>query len=198
MNHSIDLKELWSQQHSMIPDTKELFEKTKMFKRSNLRRLILTNAVLIFTSAFIIYVWYYYKPRMMTTTIGIILSVLAMVLYLFAYNKTIPLLLEVNYDLDSRQYLQRLVLFKEKQRFLQTTMMNIYYLFLSAGICLYMVEYTLRMTLFWASVTYGIIILWIAFNWLYLKPKSMKKEQGKLDLLITRFELLNGQLKANE
>jgi hypothetical protein len=61
-----------------------------------------------------------------------------------------------------------------------------------------MFEYTSRMTLFWATVTYGVTLLWIAFNWFYVRPKQIKKQQANTDELISKFEILNRQLKENE
>ncbi|MHB1688724.1 MAG: hypothetical protein ACYCVH_15330 [Ignavibacteriaceae bacterium] len=193
-NNNIDLKELWGKQETTIPDTKELFEKTKKFKKNNLRKLIIANILLLLTSAFIVFIWYYYQPEMITTKIGIVLTILAMVLYLFVYNQMIPLLVKVDYDINSSQYLQQLLKFKEKQLFLQNTMLNIYFILLSTGICMYMFEYASRMTLLWATFSYGLTLLWIAVNWFYFRPRIIKKQQTKINELISNFEGLNRQL----
>jgi hypothetical protein len=50
-----------------------------------------------------------------------------------------------------------------------------------------MFEYVLRMTLLDGLLTYGITGLWIAFNWFYLKPKIIKKQQQKLNDSIAAF-----------
>jgi hypothetical protein len=75
-------------------------------------------------------------------------------------------------------------------------MLNLYFVILSAGICLYMYEYTARMTTAWAILAYTITSAWIIFNWLYTKPKTIKKQQSKLNDLITKFENISNQFKT--
>ena len=124
--------------------------------------------------------------------------ILAMVLFVFVSNQTIPLLSKVSFDLDVRESLKQLFKFKEKQIFLQTTMLNIYFILLSAGICLYMYEYASKMTFLLASISYFTTLMWIAFNWFYLRPKQIKKQRAKTDELISKLEKLNGQISENE
>lgn len=197
MSNNLNFKELWNKQETIIPDTKELFEKANTFKRKNLYKLIMANAILVLTSAFIIFIWYYFQPEMMTTKIGIVLSVVAIALFIAVYNQTIPLLMKVDFDMNSSQYLKQLLRLKEKQSFLHKTMLNIYFILLSTGIFLYMIEYTMQMTLFWAVFAYGIIFIWIAFNWFFIRPKTIKKQQAILDELISKFESVNKQLTNN-
>lgn len=79
---------------------------------------------------------------------------------------------------------------------MHTTMLNVYFILLSAGIGLYMYEYTSRMTMLWGIFAYGITLAWILINWFCLRPKQIKKQQSKLDEIITKFKKLNQQLEA--
>ena len=81
---------------------------------------------------------------------------------------------------------------------MQTTILNLYYVLLSTGIGLYMYEYTQLMTAFWGIFAYGITSIWILFNWFYLRPKQIKKQQSKLDEIIGKFEMLNEPLNEKE
>lgn len=194
MSNNIDLKELWNKQQTEIPEIKIFLEKTKNFKRSNLIKLILSNILLISTSAFIAFVWYYYQPEMLTTKIGVVLIVSAIAIYLFVYNQLLPTLMKVGYEVNSNENLHQLLKLKAKQRFLQSTMTNIYFILLSTGICLYLFEYTSRMTLLWATLSYSLTLIWIAFNWFYARPRNIKKQQSKINELISKFEKLSQQL----
>jgi hypothetical protein len=198
MKSTTDLKELWKKQETAIPDTKELFEKINIFKRKNLYALILTNLALLFTSFFICFIWYYFKPETITTKIGIVLAVMAMALYLFVYNRMIPLLVRVGYDMNSSQCLQQLLKFKEKQIFLQNIALNIYFPLLSTGIFLYMLEYTFRMKLPWSILSYIITFSWIAIIWFYFMPRTVRKQQVKINELIDKFDALGRQLTTDE
>jgi hypothetical protein len=194
MSNNIDLKDLWNKRESEIPDIHKLLIKAQKLKKNHLARLILTNILLILTVAFVVFIWYYYKPEMLSTKLGITLTILAIVLYLFVYNQMIPILVKVDFKICSKQYIQQLKKLEVMQSFLQKTMLNTYFILVSIGVCLYLVEYTLRMILIWAVFTYGITILLITINWFYFIPGTIKKQQARITELISKIEELNGQL----
>lgn len=76
MSTDINLKALWSQQHSVVPDMQEITAKTIAYKKQSLQKIIRANLLLLLTSAFILFIWYHYQPERITTKIGIILIVL--------------------------------------------------------------------------------------------------------------------------
>jgi len=195
MATNIDFKNIWKQQSSQKPNMEELLGRLKKFKRENLRKLIVTNILLIITSIGIGLVWYYYQPQLITTKTGIILVILAMLIFLFAYNKLFMLFYKLDNTQTNTEYLKNLYVVQNKQKFMQTTMMNVYFIMLFAGICLYMYEYTSRMELLYAVLAYAATFVWIGFNWFYLRPKTIKKQETKLNGLIDKFEEINQQLK---
>lgn len=117
-----------------------------------------------------------------------------MMIYLFVHNKLLSNYKNIETTQTNQEYLQKLILIKKKQQFLQTKMISFYFIALTTAICLYMYEYAVRMSLLGMSLTYGITLSWIAFNWFYLRPKKIKKQQSKLDSLIEKFEDINNQL----
>jgi hypothetical protein len=193
--NSIDFNELWKGQKAEQPNTKDLLFKLNNFKKKNRNRIIISNVILILTSLFILLVWYYYQPQFVTTKIGIVLTILAMFIFVISLNKSLGLLKKTNVSESNQHYLKTLLSLKEKEQFMQTTMLNLYFVLLSTGIALYMYEYTSRMTTFWALFTYGITALWILFNWFYLRPKQIKKQRTKLNEIIDRFENIQSQIK---
>ncbi|RQO36663.1 hypothetical protein DBR39_16420 [Chryseobacterium sp. KBW03] len=195
MATNIDLKNIWKQQTSSKPNLEELLGKLKKFRNQNLRRLIFANIGLITTSLLILFIWYRYQPQMITTKIGIVLVILAMVMFLFVYNKMFMVFYKIDQTQSNNEYLQSLYVVKSKQKFMQTTILNLYFIMLFLGICFYMYEYTSRMTLGSGILTYAVTFAWIAFNWFYLRPRTIKKQQGKLNELIDKFEEINNQLK---
>ncbi|TDO98543.1 hypothetical protein [Flavobacterium sp. 245] len=193
-NNNIDFNDLWKKQTVSQPDIQDLLSRVSKFKKASLRSLWTTNCMLFATSAFIIFIWIYYQPKFISTKIGIVLTILAMVLYLFVSNKLFSNYKDIDATQTNQEYLQKLILIKKKQQFLQTYMMRLYFLLLTTGICLYMYEYASRMTALGASLTYGITLLWILFNWFYIRPKQIKKQQTKINALIEKFEEVNSQL----
>jgi hypothetical protein len=198
MGNNIDFKDLWKQQAVNPPNIEELLSKLKQFKRVSLRKLIITNVLLIATSAFIVFVWYKYQPEFISTKIGIVLVIFAMMVFLFVYNKLGAFYKTIDGAQSNSEYLQKLISIKAKQQFLQSTMLSLYFILLGSGLCLYMFEYTNRMTLFWGIITYAIMLGWVGFTWFYLRPKEIKKEQDRVNGLITKFEAVNKQLGVNE
>jgi hypothetical protein len=198
MNSNINFNELWAKQKTGEPNKEDLLSKINKFKKSNLKRLIITNLLLIITSFFIIFIWVYYQPQMITTKIGIILTILAMVIFVIAYNQSFALFRKITNTQSNSEYLKELLAIKAKQQFMQTTMLNLYFVLLSTGIGLYMYEYTQLMTAFWVIFTYGITSIWILFNWFYLRPKQIKNQQSKLDEIISKFEMLIKQLNEKK
>ncbi|WP_278352455.1 hypothetical protein [Chryseobacterium gleum] len=197
MDSNIDFKNIWKQQTSNKPNMEELLGKLEKFRNQNLRRLVFANIGLIATSLLILFIWYRYQPEMITTKIGIVLVVLGMVIFLLAYNKMFMVFYKIDQTQSNNEYLQNLYVVKNKQKFMQTTILNLYFIMLFLGICFYMYEYTSRMTLGSAILTYAVTSAWIAFNWFYLRPRTIKKQQGKLDELINKFEEINNQLKES-
>jgi hypothetical protein len=198
MGNNIDFKDLWKQQAVNPPNIEELLTKLKQFKRASLRKLVITNVLLIATSVFIVFVWYTYQPAFISTKIGIVLVIFAMMVFLFVYNKLGTFYKTIDGTQSNSDYLQKLISIKAKLQFLQSTMLSLYFILLGSGLCLYMFEYTNRMTLFWGIITYAIMLGWVGFTWFYLRPKEIKKEQDRINGLIAKFEAVNKQLDANE
>ena len=193
MEPNIDLKNIWKQHSSEQPDKTELLSKLKRYKKANLRKIALTNIALLLTCGFIIFVWIYFQPQYISTKIGIILCVLGMLLYLWFYNRLTRCLKTIDSTDSTHDYVQNLQALVVKQKFMQTTMLSLYFAMLSIGLCLYFFEYTTMMTLFWGCFTYIVTLGWLAFNWFYFRPRVIKKERGKLDALIQTFKSINTQ-----
>lgn len=195
-DNNIYFKDLWKKQTVSQPDMQDLLSRVSVFKKVALRSLWMTNIMLLATSIFIIFIWIYYQPQLISTKIGIILIILAMMIYLLVYNKLFGKYKDIDATTTNHDYLQKLVLIKKKQQFLQTNMMSLYFVMLSAGLGLYMYEYASRMTFLGAGLTYGITFLWILFSWFFIRPKQIKKQQDKINNLIQRFEEVTHQLES--
>ncbi|MGG5210850.1 hypothetical protein ACQWU4_18170 [Chryseobacterium sp. MIQD13] len=195
MATNIDFKNLWKQQTAEKPSIEELLGRLKKFKNENIRKLVVTNILLIITCIFIGLIWYHYQPEMLTTKIGIVLVIVAMLIFLSAYNQLFMSFNKLDSDRTNSEYLQSLYLLKNKQKFMQTTMLNLYFIMLFVGICLYMYEYTSRMEFIYSVMAYAATFIWISINWFYLRPKTIKKQLTKINGLIDKFEEINSQLK---
>lgn len=195
MNDKLDLKKLWNQQKGSQPGVADLLIELTELKKTGLRKGFFINLLLILTAFFIIGVIYYFQPQLITTKLGVILIILAIFSFVSASNRLIPMLRKIDQDQSNNEYLQNLISIKTKQHFLQTTMLNLYFILLTSGICLYLYEYTERMPFVWALFSYATTLLWCGFNWFYIRPKTIKNQQKKINDLIEKFEQINRQLK---
>ena len=191
-----DFREMWNKQITTPqPSQEELFKTVMKLKNKNRNQLLLAFVSLSLTIIFMLVISYYIEPTLITTRIGIALIIAAILFYLFSSNSLLRLLIkDADQSLDVSSYLPLLIKIREKQLLLGTRVMTLYFILLAAGLLLYMIEYTRRMTLVSGLLAYGITILWILFNWIYLKPHIVKKQQAKLSEAIKNLENLNGQL----
>ena len=194
MTDNTDFKQHWNKQEIVTSAPKELIKKANEFKRKTYFKLIAANLVLLATCMSISFIWFYYQPEFLTTKLGIVLCIIAMLVYLALHNTLAPLLINHSLELDSKAQLKQLITLKRKQRFQQTTLLNGYFILLSLGLGLYMYEYVIRMTLPWAIFSYGIVLFWIALNAFYFRPKMIKKQQIKLNQLIAQLKDFDEQL----
>lgn len=197
MENNIDFKDLWKKQSISQPSINELLAKLKHFKKTSLRRLILTNAMLIATCVLILVIWYYYQPQFLSTKIGIVLNVAIMAIYLLVYNRLFDAYKELDNTDSNAAYLQKLIAIKTKQKFLQSKMLSIYFVVLGLGTCLYMYEYASMMSFLWGFFVYAVLLFWMGFVWFYLRPRQIVKENSKIDTLIDTFQRINNQLEAD-
>lgn len=199
MNYdNIDLSTIWKQQKGCPPDIEELLSKLKQYKKSSLRKLIITNILLAATLGFIIYIWHKYQYHFISTKIGICLIIIAIVMFILASKKLIPIFNNIDNTKSNVDYLKSLSLIKVKQKILQNKVSRLYFILLFSGVCLYMYEFSLKMTIGWAIFSYLITFIWIGFNWFYVRPKTIKKEQASLEELIRIYRSINHQLTEKE
>ena len=193
MNNDSNLNELWSKQTTKPPQIAELLSKFAKIKRKNLIKLIAVNILMFATIAFIIFIWVYFEPKLITTKIGIVLTLLGILFYLIVYNQLIPYFKKINENQSNSEFLRAVIKLKEQQKFLQTRMLQIYFITLTLGLCLYLYEYVSEMPYPWSIFAYVATLVWIGFNWFYLRPRIVGKERDKLDGIIKKFENMSRQ-----
>lgn len=194
-----NFKALWQKQKT--PDqlnSKEIVAIAKKSQKKTRIKLLLGNLLLFVTMLFITGIVLYFKPKMITTKLGTILVIVAIIMQIVASTNLISLIKESDSQTNNAVYLKQLLLIKKKQALLQSKIMALYFILLGLGLLLYMIEYTLRMSVTEAVLTYGITSLWIAINWFYFRPRIIKKQQQKLDDAITALESMNKQFLEEE
>ncbi len=189
--NEINFKEIWQNQKIDF-NTEEIIQKAKTENKKFQNKIILQSVILFATAIYIIFIIYYFQPKMLTTKIGVILTILAIIIQLIAnknlFSKT------NNFENSNTEFLNNLIVLKKNQDIMQTKSLTIYYILLTFGILIYMIEYALQMKLLWAILIYGFTILWFAICWFYFRPIQIKKQNKKLNLVIENLQNLKNQI----
>jgi hypothetical protein len=193
-DNNINLNDLWQGQTAQPMSTSELLRKVNALKASNFRRILFTTLALSLTSLFICWIWLNYSPQLFTTKLGIVLTILSMAIYGYSMNRQYPYLKKLDNANTNLEYLSNLLALRRHQHFLQTTMLNIYFVLLSSGILLYMIEPAQLMSGLKAIAAYALVIGWILFSWVYLRPRQIRKQQARLNEVISIYENIQTQL----
>jgi Ca2+/Na+ antiporter len=143
------------------------------------------------TGAFIIMFFMAFKSP--ATTIGILIIVLTMVMYLVMILRHYHILKKHDLTQNPIDYLDSLKEYQRNRSKVVGWFYYIYILLLSAGLGLYFVEVLEHAPLYFKLITYGSTFIWFLFTTFYIKPRMVKNEEEKLNLMIERLERLQGQ-----
>lgn len=199
MNSNIDFKLLWKQQSIVLkPDVDEVIKKAKRLKQQTRNKLLLTNGLLALTIAIVVFISNIHQPSLVTTKMGITLIILAVVSYLLVANRMLLVLFSTHSETDSASYMLEMLSLRKKQEFLHHTILKFYFILLSAGIFLYMIEPITRMGLLWACFAMGGTFAWLIFNWFVLRPRTVQKQKKEWDHMINALEHINEQLVSGK
>ena len=194
MENKVDLKKLWSRQPVPEADQAGIFKKIDQFKRSGLRKTLLGNGILALTILIIVLIWIYFQPQLLTTKIGIVLTILAIAMVIFYNGQIIPLYKKADDSRSNLGYLNTLLEIQTRSYYIQTRIMSLYFILLSVGMALYFYEYTVRMPLVWGVAMYAAVFIWFGFAYVVLRPRIIKKSRLKMEDLINELEKVKEQL----
>ncbi|MFL9481956.1 hypothetical protein ACI6Q2_04205 [Chitinophagaceae bacterium LWZ2-11] len=189
MSDNIDFKALWQKQPMLpTPDMEVFIKQAGKFKIKTRNKFLFSGILLLATIFALIAIACYYKPKMITTKVGIILAILAIVMYIISLGKILQILFKANIEESSKAYLEQMIAVRKEQTHLQTTILGAYFILLSTGVLLYIYEYVLLMSTTGKILAYGLTLAWFAFNWFYVRPKTIQKQQAKTNELISNLE----------
>ena len=95
---------------------------------------------------------------------------------------------------SKQEYLNELLALRRKEHFMQTKLMNFYFISLSVGIGLYMYEHIQESSLQFRVVAYSVFLLWVGLNWFVFRPRIIRRNRQRLDSLIVRVERIKTQI----
>lgn len=198
MEKNKNIKELWNRQAVPAVAPSIVFKRIKDFRHRRIMRTLLLSIILLLTITFVVFVWIFYKPLLLSTKVGIILTVLSVSFVLLFNLRLLPLYRKLNENQSNQAYLIGLLAVRKQEIYMQTKLLNLYFLLLSAGISLYMYEYIMSKSVMYQIVSYSVLFLWIGINWFYLRPLISRKNKQKINDLIKQVEKITEQLFASQ
>ena len=192
-----ELENLWKQSETKIPPQKTNISKIKN-NRMKLKNTYTKGAILlILTGIFILGLMIFLDSNIKTILVVssmIIISItcfLQAALMLFTANEIAKIDETQTPTFHLKQW-QNFRAFQKKQRHWN---MPVYYTLLSIALGVYMYELLKNADLWKMILTFAITYSWMLFAYIYLGKKEIKKQDAKLDGIISELKSLENQFQ---
>lgn len=147
--------------------------------------------IAVVVCAFIITVFFAFKSPV--TTVGILIILVTMLMYLSLMVRHYHILNKHDLTLNPSGYIDTLKEYQKNRAKVTGWFYYIYLLLISTGLALYFVEVLETAPVYFKLVTYGSTIIWFLFITFYVRPRMVKSEEEKLNLMIDRLIRLQEQ-----
>lgn len=195
MENNINLKKLWEKQSVPVADWSDVLRKINRFKKNRIQKKINIIIILMLTIGLASFIWIYFEPQLIVTKIGIILSVASLGIATIFNYKLILLYKMVDERQTNSNYLNNLLTIKKTENFMQTKVLNLYFILLSTGIGLYMYEYAWTRSVTFGVIAYLVLFFWVGLNWFFLRPRTIEKSNRKFEDLIVQIKTVKSQIE---
>jgi len=191
---NINFQDIWNKKSADIPNIQEIKSSADKYKKKQLRFTIWHIFSLSFTAVMIIFIWNVIDFKMFTTSLGIILILIALAMYIYLSSQNINVIRKINPSITNQEYLASLKKLQHQQIYMQTKGISIYYVLLTTGFAFYFYEFAMRMSTLGAILAYGLTFIWLAIAWFFLRPRQIKKQNAKISKVIDSLEWIEKDL----
>jgi hypothetical protein len=188
------LKDIW---HGQLAKPKvsydDIIKSIRKSKSSFANKLLIETLGMLIIVVLFILIWANTSSMMWTTHLSFLILLGCCIYYLFVQLSDYRSITNSEYLLkEPQEYVRYLKSYSHKRYLLNTTKYRIYSIFTGIAFGLYFVEIYFTSP-FW-QILAGLsgITLWFIFCW-YLMRVYIRKEQEKLNGMITKLEALEGQ-----
>jgi uncharacterized integral membrane protein len=192
-----DIKNIWrNQKDANVPPVDDIIKKIKKDRNKIMLKNIFSSILLLLTLAVVTAVLFAYDFEYATTRLGIVIVILAIIGALFMNTQLLRIISgRIDDSSDTSSYLNELIRYRHMQRIIHTKGITIYFLVLTMGMMLYLFEFAVRNKIF-GIAAYSLTLGWIAFVWFYLRPRTIKKQEARINGLIKQAETISQQLHS--
>ncbi len=196
MSNFNDIQNLWQNQPDVkTPDVDSIIKAANKNRKQMITKNVMALITLGATVLFIAYIGLVADFQFVTTKVGIVCIIISIIGAMVLNSQMLMLILnKADNSVSNQDYLNQLIAYRNKQRFFQTKGIAVYFLALTLGFILYLYEFYARNHSFGLKA-YVLTLLWIAFAWFYIRPKTIKKQEKKINDLIEQIESISSQLE---
>jgi len=195
MEEFSDLENLWKHSETQVPTNKTDFLKIKN-NRNKMKNTYIKGAIMLFITGTIILVTMTYLDAPLKTT-AVISAMIALsaicflqaILMLFTAGK-ISAIDETQTPATHLKQWQNFRVFQLKQR---RWNMPVYFLLLAVSLGVYFLEILKNVDLWKMILAFVVTYSWMLFAYLYLGRKSLKKEDARINCIISELKSLENQ-----
>lgn len=195
MPTNYNFQEIWNKKNTDIPNIKEIKAKSEKYRKKQVFTNIVLIILLLSGVVMITGIWIFIDISFFSTRLGIMLILIAILIYTFLVYKNINILQKINTSTTNQEYIMAIKKAEQQQIYMQTKGLSIYYILLSFGFAFYFYEFTLRMSWMGGILTYGLTFLWFAVNWFIMRPRQIRKQKEKISSVINSLEKLEKSLE---
>lgn len=192
-----DLENLWKQTETKVPTQNTNISKIKN-NRMKLKNTYTKGAtLLILTGIFIMVLLYNFDSKIQTTPLVLSMVIVSLICFLRAFLMLFTARKISNIDetqtpgFHLKQW-QNFRTFQKKQRHWN---MPVYYVFLGTALGIYMYELLKNVELWKMIIAFVITYSWMFFAYFYLGKREIKKQDAKLDGIISELKSLENQFQ---
>ncbi|KQT25296.1 hypothetical protein ASG22_20560 [Chryseobacterium sp. Leaf405] len=192
---NINFQDIWNKKNTDIPNIQEIKSSADKYKKKQLRFTICHIFSLSVTAVMIIFIWNVIDFKMFTTSLGIVLILIALAMYIYLVSGNLNVIRKINPSINNQEYLASLKKLQHQQLYMQTKGISIYYVLLTTGFAFYFYEFALRMSTLGGILSYGLTFIWLTVAWFFLRPRQIKKQNEKISKVIHSLETIEKDLR---
>jgi len=191
---NINFRDIWNNKNADIPNIQQIKTTAEKYRKKQLSGTVLMMICFLATAFGMIFIWNVINFKMFTTSLGIILILIALALFIYLSYQNVNVIRTINPSISNQEYLSSLKKLQRQQLYMQTKGISIYYILLCAGFAFYFYEFVLFMSTTVAFLAYGSTFLWLAIVWFFLRPRQIRKQNQKISKIIDSLETIEKDL----
>jgi len=192
------LKDIWHNQVALPKVSDEdVLKKVRKTKNGFANKLLRELIGMVVAVAMLTYVWISSPFKMWTTHLAMIILVGCCLYYLYRQIRDYNLIKDESLLLNKpEEYIDYLKKYKSDRYILNTRSYRFYTLFLSLGFLFYFIEIAFLASIWVTVIGIFLTAAWIIFCYFILMRRYIRKEEAKLEDMISNLERLQKQFTS--